>query len=287
MRSISNPTDIGREIFLSCSDSVGIEPLRTNLLSVADMIGNSCSEYLSKAKNADLYLIPPCYSTNDALYLGVATKQNFKDVYSQQMVGANKPGRVIYDRLMSSAPGAKCPFCGFGHVKTLDHYLPKSTYPQFSVFPSNLIPACNDCNFSKRAGLPKTKGEQSIHPYFDSSLISEQWLFARLVHSTPVTVDYYVKAPAHWPEVNVDRVTKHLEVFDLRKRFAIEAADELANVRNILRRNFGVIGPAAVKAELLAQASDRYTLHRNSWQTAFFQALANDDWYCGGGYLHS
>ena len=38
-----------------------------------------------------------------------------------------------------------CPMCGGFGNGTLDHYLPKDTYPEFSVFSKNLIPACN-CN---------------------------------------------------------------------------------------------------------------------------------------------
>lgn len=49
----------------------------------------------------------------------------------------------------------RCPICGrilerssktgVGNAD-LDHFLPKSIYPQFALYPENLIPICKDCN---------------------------------------------------------------------------------------------------------------------------------------------
>lgn len=60
-----------------------------------------------------------------------------------------------------------CPMCGGFGNGTLDHYLPKTSYPEFSFFSNNLVPACN-CN-SLRSNLVKGPARQSraIHPYFD------------------------------------------------------------------------------------------------------------------------
>jgi len=63
-----------------------------------------------------------------------------------------------------------CPMCGGFGLGTLDHYLPKSDFPQFSIFSQNLIPACS-CNAKRGVTV---KGDSSpkrvIHPYFDTFL---------------------------------------------------------------------------------------------------------------------
>ena len=40
----------------------------------------------------------------------------------------------------------KCPLCGAASVYHLDHYVPRSIMPEFSVMPQNLIYLCKDCN---------------------------------------------------------------------------------------------------------------------------------------------
>jgi len=63
-----------------------------------------------------------------------------------------------------------CPMCGSMHRGTLDHYLPKNTYPIFSVFSLNLVPACK-CNSKRQETLTgPSLGERVLHPYFDNCL---------------------------------------------------------------------------------------------------------------------
>lgn len=42
-----------------------------------------------------------------------------------------------------------CNYCGINNINTFDHYLPKSEYPEFSVYGPNLIPCCGECNNKK------------------------------------------------------------------------------------------------------------------------------------------
>ncbi|AVH14718.1 hypothetical protein [Acinetobacter indicus] len=53
-----------------------------------------------------------------------------------------------------------CSLCGSPAAGTLDHFLPKDTYPEFSIFSKNLIPACK-CNFSKNKNI-----SMIYHPQF-------------------------------------------------------------------------------------------------------------------------
>jgi len=42
-----------------------------------------------------------------------------------------------------------CPYCSANLIKKLDHYLPKSIYPEFALLDHNLVPCCSDCNETK------------------------------------------------------------------------------------------------------------------------------------------
>ncbi|MCY1074112.1 HNH endonuclease [Archangium lansingense] len=73
-----------------------------------------------------------------------------------------------------------CPMCGSLSTGTLDHYLPKDEYPEFSIFSLNLIPACSHCNSSQKGTVFKgaKAPERFIHPYFDNFLNKPLWLVA-------------------------------------------------------------------------------------------------------------
>jgi len=72
------------------------------------------------------------------------------------------------ESLRSGIDGA-CPVCGRDALGTLDHYLPKANYSEFSFYSQNLVPACDRCN-NKRSNSFKgaSVGERPLHPYFDS-----------------------------------------------------------------------------------------------------------------------
>ncbi len=65
-----------------------------------------------------------------------------------------------------------CPACGEdGTPNTLDHYLPKEHYPEFSVTAVNLFPMCDICQGQKRSlTLNEERERLFIHPYFDNFL---------------------------------------------------------------------------------------------------------------------
>ena len=173
-----------------------------------------------------------------------------------------------------------------GHASTLDHYLPKTKYPQLSVVPINLVPSCKDCNTGKSTAVYFTAEEQSLHPYYDHhSFVNEQWLYAEVIHTKPASIRFYVQAPAHWDDISKARVQSHFRGFKLGSRYSIEASNQIACLREILSRHRELLGEEGVRQHLMIEAQANYQQHSNSWQTAMFQALADSDWYCNWGFL--
>lgn len=62
-----------------------------------------------------------------------------------------------------------CPMCGSFGTGQADHFVPKKTYPEFSLFARNLVPACK-CNQTKLTAYKNADGARILHPYFDKSL---------------------------------------------------------------------------------------------------------------------
>lgn len=62
-----------------------------------------------------------------------------------------------------------CPSCG-DHCTpgTLDHYLPKSEFPELAICLVNLTPMCNTCQEEKSADYKTANGTKAfLHPYYD------------------------------------------------------------------------------------------------------------------------
>ncbi|NWJ27661.1 HNH endonuclease signature motif containing protein [Rhizobium sp. RM] len=88
--------------------------------------------------------------------------------------------RKGYGELASlrSTEGIKCcPMCGSQNTGTLDHYLPRKHYPEFSILSWNLIPACPACNSSVKGDRHKgmLSPERFLHPYFDTLANQAIW----------------------------------------------------------------------------------------------------------------
>ncbi|MCY7333051.1 MAG: hypothetical protein LH649_10435 [Pseudanabaena sp. CAN_BIN31] len=288
MRALATPNDSPKTVYETCINSIANTDLRDRLNLVTPNILVAAGDYEQKAKAKQLYSIPSNNCKNHEIALGGVTKKELKDVYSSHMVDRAKPARAIYDLLLSQAPLGRCPFCGFGQVSTLDHYLPKAKYPQLSVLPLNLIPSCRDCNTGKSDAIATTAEEQSLHPYFDhQNFIDDQWLYAEVRKTKPATIYFFVKAPEQWDNISKTRVQSHFNAFNLALRYSLEAGNEMVSLRDILVNYSKSMGSHSVKKLLEIEAKSFTGRHSNSWETAMYQALASSDWYCDGdgGFL--
>ena len=233
MRALATPNYSPKTVYETCINSIANTDLRDRLNLVTPNILVAAGDYEQKAKAKQLYSIPPNNCKNHEIALGGVTKKELKDVYSSHMVDRAKPARAIYDLLLSQAP--RCPFCGFGQVSTLDHYLPKTKYPQLSVLPLNLVPSCKDCNTGKSTAIATKAEEQSLHPYFDhQNFIDDQWLYAEVRKTKPATIYFFVKAPEQWDNISKTRVQSHFNAFNLALRYSLEAGNEMVSLRDTL-----------------------------------------------------
>lgn len=286
MRAMIAPNEDPQEVYQTCVNSITDGDLRIRLNALKNVIGVAASDYHQRATARQLYTLPPNDCGNEDIALGTVTKKELTTVYSTHMVGRAKPARAIYDSLLSRAPLGRCPFCGMGHASTLDHYLPKTKYPQLSVVPLNLVPSCKDCNTGKSIAVSSTAGDQSLHPYYDhQSFVDEQWLYAEVMHTAPAAIRFYVQAPTHWDDISKARVQSHFRDFKLAARYSVEASNQIACLRDTLSRYRELLGAEGVRQHLMIEAQANYRQHSNSWQTAMFQALAISDWYCDRGFL--
>ena len=70
--------------------------------------------------------------------------------------------------LIRDVAGSVCPYCGINRPGTIDHFAPKERFPEFSVYPINLIQCCGECNTRKDEDLAENGNRLFLHAYLDT-----------------------------------------------------------------------------------------------------------------------
>lgn len=240
MMKIEAPSITYTEAIENCLKGItGDNKLREKLENSKSTLEEQFSSYSALASTEDLFTISP--AEKDAIFGDLETSDLLK-LYKNYFSKKSKPARKIYDALMVAAE-EKCPFCGgIGVPSNLDHYLPqaKAHFPQFSILPLNLIPACRDCNMEAKGSIfASSKGEQILHPYLDNTrYFDEQWIYAEYIEShdnEPAAIKYFVSPPQDWEDYQKARVDKYFKVFDLAKRYSIQASTVLSTYLNQIK----------------------------------------------------
>ncbi|MBC5862776.1 HNH endonuclease [Flavobacterium turcicum] len=278
MRKINKPALTAAMVYPECLTTVGDNGLRGRLERCQTLINDAETEFEAKITKGQIYTI-----ARETVVNGNVTYKELKNVYTAQMVRKPK-GRVYYDQLIMAAPEGLCPLCSHREATTLDHYLPKSKYPRLSIVPINLIPSCKDCNTGKLADYPTGPDDETLHPYYDN-IENVIWLNAIVNKTTPVSLSFNVKAPTSWDNLLKNRVTTHLDCFKLNILYASQAARRLSGMKYNLEKIYSSgAAQAGIVKYLADEAASNAAINLNSWETAMFKALSEDDWFCSTGF---
>jgi hypothetical protein len=268
MWAVPRPSFDAKHVFIMCVASLRDPEIGIRLARLDTHVDHAAWAFADVAPRAELHTLgifknsPKDEDDQAAL----------KKVYTTGMV-RNKEGRYFYNRLMDAAVHQRCPLCGHGRVSTLDHQLPKSSYPLLAVVPDNLVPACFDCNHRKNSAAPVSSETQTLHPYFDDA-DQARWLFAQAEHGEETTVRFYADPVAAFGPTMQARIRYHCEQFQLATLYGVLAAQELAGIRSQICKLREAAGPEAVADELHGRAESWAAYSLNCWQSAMYEALA-------------
>jgi hypothetical protein len=267
------PTDAAARVFSAAIANYRDEDLKSRLTAATSLIAAAEESYRHAGQAKTLHAVPA------AAAVGAVSVAEMTAVYDRKFVPKREAGRHYYEKLKSGARAGKCPLCGQRPVGTLDHHLAKAKHPALAVTPINLVPACSDCNFIKLDLSELTDLEQTLHPYFDD-VEKVPWLVGAVVEGEPPAVVFDAQPPETLDTRLASRVKFHFKTFKLARLYAVEAAGELAGMKAHMKKVRESKGPAAVRDHLLDAWGSRRAYQINSWQTAFYKALADSQWYC-------
>lgn len=201
-------------------------------------------------------------------------KKSLIHLYSPE---SHKKPYLILEKLRREHGLLFCPSCGeSGKPGTLDHYLPKSEYPELSVVIANLTPMCSECQGRKGVDYKSATGEKLfLHPYFDA--IDEPLVSLSI---TPpficpkrfkITVKDDVAEPLH------SLALRHIEGIDFIERFEEFCRLEYLNLLSLfsderMEKDPDVAGRIIIR--FLRKAEQQSA---NRWEAIFYRGILDDN----------
>lgn len=167
----------------------------------------------------------------------------------------------------------KCPYCLVRYPDTWDHYMPKSKYPEFSVFSANLLRVCDTCNRKKSNGLVEIKKE-TIHTYFD--ILPEKDLLKCeikvLSNNTPVS-NFYIPNPNNLDIVR--SLINHFNAFELNDLYKSESSSYISVLLQEIASNYIDGISKDIFIEEIRKKYNSLPLSRghNNWEAAVLKGM--------------
>lgn len=172
----------------------------------------------------------------------------------------------------------QCPFCGNPvSPEILDHFLPKNLWPEFSIYPNNLVNQCDNCSSKKwkHYYCDERNVSKFIHPIYTNILVYTEFVF-KIVDfnednpSIP-NISLSIKIRKKLPKKQRRRIRLHLELLDV-KNYALKHARKKyqKRVREIIRGKFSVLDLMNIRVDQHSKKID------NHWDVCLYKAMFNN-----------
>lgn len=194
------------------------------------------------------------------------------DKFSALYTGRSQVSGLSWiDTIANTTLYGYCPMCGSETHKTVDHFLPRKPWAEFSFLSLNLVPSCGTCNGKRgnRANAPHSP-HRALHPFYDHRLLKQR------LHITKISPPY--AAPKFEAEVCTSvsaksrpRVTHHLDQSIDEVEYQQFCNNRWSELRQQVRRTSTI---AKWKKVIREHCDDAIaTSGPNSWRTAFFDGI--------------
>ena len=269
---ISRPNITIQEVFASCTENMLKANKKKYAPCLAEMI-LATRDYEEKMEQGTPQDVKLCSVVGDLPYAEV------EKLYANKLAKLKQPARKYYDQIMDGAPRGICPYCRQQIVSTLDHYFPKAHYASLVISPSNLIPACADCNKNKLDAIFNKKECALLNPYYED-LDQFIWLKASLyedLQSDYLTMSFFVDPHGECDLTTQKRLKHQFIKLKLDKLYRSHAAEELIGIHSRCLRIYKAGGATEVKSSIQESIQDN-EYRPNSWQAAMYRAL-DSEWF--------
>lgn len=171
---------------------------------------------------------------------------------------------------------AKCPYCMISAHSTFDHYLDKSSYPEYALLSLNLIPACAECNSLKRDFLlDKNKKRLFINFMYDE-LPEYPFLKYKIGYADgkPYLVDIYLEFRTMHPVNEI--IENHFKNLHLYERLKDQFENTISTVIEEFKEYSLERTTVVTMLEKRIKVMER-TKGLNYWEICILRAILEND----------
>lgn len=173
-----------------------------------------------------------------------------------------------------------CPFCGeAGTPATLDHFLPKDEYPEYSIFSSNLVPMCDICQRADAKGVKVLDSNQKrifFHPYFDG----EEDLEILVLEILPpfdkgTSFRLCVKNDI---EQNLQSLcSRHIKELNIETRYRRYFSTAFVRLKKLVKKMLSIgVDRESIEGQINSFYVNEKLVATNYWDTIFYKSVLNN-----------
>ncbi|QIA07130.1 hypothetical protein [Draconibacterium halophilum] len=173
-----------------------------------------------------------------------------------------------------------CQNCTISEINSMDHFVSKEEFPEYTVHPKNIFPSCTTCNSYKNKIWRIDGRIQFLNLYLDE-LPEQQYLFVNIgveLEENVITTEFYIDNRNNIDEAKYNLIRNHYERLHLCERFERNNDVVISPLENIIRTFSQTLEIEEVK-ELIEETSLRNKIYygQNYWKSILEIALVNNE----------
>ena len=200
------------------------------LLNIQDDIESQFDIYSGKFRDKKLYEIT-------SLAFSEEEKESLINLYQYRSAIIQKIKGAILDSQEITINNT-CQYCTLSEVSTLDHIIPKKSFPEFSVNPLNLFPCCAKCNSKKSNLWIKNDKHLFLNLYLDE-LPNKKYLIADFDFKDNIPmVTFSLGNPENIDNRTYEIIESHFSRLDLLRRMRERSNEKITDIINAIKGNY-------------------------------------------------
>lgn len=170
-----------------------------------------------------------------------------------------------------------CPSCGEdGTPRTLDHYLPKNNFPEFSIHLKNLVPMCDICQGEKLEDFLDANGERIfLHPYFDE--VNEPILWIKISPPYNAPSSFAIEIKSLTGNADLEQLTqRHAHGLNLNERLIDFCLSKYMHLLKVIAQDRSFEDDVDVKRDIRKFLRIEQQKAINNWCAIFYRSVLED-----------
>lgn len=167
----------------------------------------------------------------------------------------------------------ECPSCGYPtEPDTLDHFLPKEDWPEYAIFPNNLVPQCRGCAPVKGQRYYGTTENSALflNPIYSDAISSVQFKIDVILEKGRPKFSIGFSIGCHVSSQDKERVIVHLQKLNVKERIRVFCYRHYSHWKQ-MRSQQGLNIPVAFTAALGPKQVNEQ--EGRNWAVAFMQGV--------------